>query len=292
MSDLVQNMQVSNERTSSTRYLAELTFRFKKNSVRSLLRRDGISFAETRSKKRLVLPVYDAAGAQLLWDEPNPWRAAWANRAVDPESPVPLVLPAGDLADIADIGPAQALAADAERLGAIAGRYGVDDVLIAHAVLEVDLAANVPRLHLTLRQIGRAGEGVVIRSFVGISRKRVPELLAEAVGQSVERLEEDWKRDNLLHFDNPVRLSARVPLRTLRDWLEVRSRLRDAAIVRDIVLVAISKSSAQVVLHYLGGPDQLALVLAQRDLDLSVEKGFWTLTLRANRRPGATAGNE
>jgi hypothetical protein len=40
-----------------------------------------------------------------------------------------------------------------------------------------------------------------------------------------------------------------------------------------------------VILHYLGDPSQLTLALAQLDLELLEEDGFWTLALR----PGETA---
>ena len=275
----VQAISITNERTSSTRYLANLTVRFKKDSIRRFLQDQGIGYAETVSKPRLLLPVYEAAGAQLLWDDPNPWRSAWETRDADDGSPVPLILPRGDRGDIFAIGAAQVVRGDAERLSAIAGRYGLSDVLIAHATLEIDLAANVPRLNVTLREVGPAGGAVIVQSFRGVARDRVPELLVQAVAEATFRLEEDWKRDNILQFDNPVRLSVRVPISELEDWVEVRDRLAASAVVRQVELAALSQTDAQVVLHYLGEPGQLALDLRQRDLDLSQVDGFWTLAL-------------
>ena len=288
ISHLVQDISITNERTSSIRYLANLTVRFKKEAIRDLLRNQGIRYAETISKARLVIPLYEAAGAQILWDEPNPWRAAWEDREADPASPVPLMMPRGDLGDVAAIGAAQVLAGDDRRIEAIGQRYDVTDVLVAHARLEVDLAANRPRLHVTLRQLGPAGEGVVLLSFTGEARDRVPELLVRAVAESVVRLEEDWKHDNLLQFDSPVRLSVRIPLSSLAEWLSVRGRLESSAVVRRVELAALSRADAQVVLHYLGDPAQLTLALAQIDLDLREEDGFWTLSLRSGEPVPAT----
>ncbi len=280
ISALVQAISVTNERTSSTRYLSNLTVRFKKDAIRRFLQDQGIGYAETVSKPRLLLPVYEAAGAQLLWDDPNPWRNAWETRDVDDGSPVPVILPRGDRGDIFTVGAAQVLRGDVERLSVIAGRYGISDVLIAHAALEIDLAANVPVLNVTLREVGPAGGAVIVQSFRGVARDRVPELLVRAVAEATFRLEEDWKRDNILQFDNPVRLSVRVPISDLEDWVEVRDRLGASAVVRRVELAALSQTDAQVVLHYLGEPGQLALDLRQRDLDLSQVDGFWTLSLR------------
>ncbi len=277
---LVGSISVEKERTSSVRYLAKLTVNFKKEAIRNLLADYGISYAETRSKVRLVIPVYEAAGALLLWDDPNPWRSAWEARAVDSGGPVPLMLPNADRADMVILSALHAAEGDEQRLVEFAARYEISDILIAMGRLEFDLAANRPRVHVTLREIGPAGEGVILQSFDGIARDRVPELLAEAVAESVQRLEDRWKRENLLRFDNPVRLSARVPISGLEEWLEVRQRLAESAVVRGIELAALTRSDAQVLLHYLGDPSQLILDLAQRDLDLVEIDGFWTLTLR------------
>lgn len=284
ISALVQAFSITDEKTSSTRYLANLTVRLKKGAVRNFLRDLSLSYAETVSKPRLVIPVYQAAGSTLLWDDPNPWRSAWETREADDGSPVPLILPRGDRGDMFAIVAAQALAGDTNRLGAIARRYDVEDVLVAHAVLQIDLAANLPRLNVTLMEVGPAGNAVIVQSFSGVARDRIPELLVRAAAEATLRLEEDWKRDNILRFDSPDRLSVRVPIGGLEEWLDIRGRLNGSAIVRKVELIALSRNGAQVTLHYLGEPAQLALDLSQRDLELVESDGFWTLGLRGARR--------
>jgi hypothetical protein len=285
---LVQNIEIADEKTSSTRYLAALTVRFKPDSVRGILRAAGLRFSETMSRLRLVLPVLEAAGAINLWDPPNPWREAWDGRPPGGDGVVPLIMPEGDLTDIGLVGPLQALSADDRPLRRMAERYRVRDVLVAHATLVQDIAANRPVLHVSLRHVGPSSNAASVETFTGVSRDQVDSLFAEAVVRSVERLEDDWKRDNYLRFDEPVRLSANIVLTTLSDWLEVSRRLSGAAVVQKVELASIDRSDAQVVIHYLGGPDQLALALAQRDLDLVERDGFWVLQL--SRRAESATG--
>jgi len=288
IASLVQNIELSDEKTSATRYLATMTVAFKPDLVRNYLRAAGLQFSETVSRPRLVLPVFEAAGAINLWDPPNAWREAWEARSVSSDTVVPLVLPEGDLRDIGSIGPIQALAAETRPIQSIAARYRVRDILVAHATLVQDLAANRPLVHVSLRHIGPSSGAVTIETFTGESRARVGALLAEAVQRTVERLEDDWKRDNYLRFDEPVRLSASFSLGTLSDWLEMRRRLGGAAVIQRVELASITRSDAQVVIHYLGGPDQLGLALAQRDIELVQEDGFWMLRLL--RRAEASRG--
>ena len=276
---LVQDLVVQEEKRSSTRYIATLTFRFKRNEIRRLLRRQGIAFTETRSKPLLVLPVYEAVGAQFLWDEPNPWRAAWNRHPAEPDSLLPLVLPDGDLVDVGAIGPAQALAGETARLGEIGARYGVEDTLVAHAVLAVDFAQDAPRLDITLKRFGRSGERVIVDGITGRPAQGTDALLADGVAQVIARLRERWKRDTVLRFGDEARVSVAVPLRDLGEWLEIRERLRAVAVVSQVELEELSRRRAQIVLHFLGAPAQLVLSLAQNDLDLVQADGFWTLRL-------------
>ncbi len=283
---LVQGIEVEEEKRSATRYLARLTISFKKDEVRRLLRDRGLEFSETIAKPILLLPVYEVAGVQLLWDDPNPWRDAWM-QAEGRDSLVPLMVPAGDLTDIGAISPAQALAGDLDRLRVIAARYGVEDTIVARAVLTFDLTAGAPRLEVSLGQQGPSGEQVIIESFVGESRELIDELLARAAGAITIALEETWKRDTLLRFDRETRLSAAVPLGDLAEWLAVRRRLGAVAMVRRVEISSLSVANAQVVLHYLGDPGQLSISLAQHDLELAEEEGFWILRLRRPAAPGS-----
>src|SRR2546430_15927613 len=46
---LIRGFEVANERRSTTRYLADVTFHFNVDAVRALLRQSNISYTETRS---------------------------------------------------------------------------------------------------------------------------------------------------------------------------------------------------------------------------------------------------
>ena len=68
------------------------------------------------------------------------------------------------------------------------------------------------------------------------------------------------------------------------DWLAVRTRLGDVAVIRKSELVLLSRDEVRVNLHYIGDLDQLVLALEQLDLRLSQEGDEWFL--RFAGRPG------
>jgi hypothetical protein len=287
---MVAALAVAGEKTSTVRYLAELTVRFHRSGIRNLLRGTSFRFSETMAKPILVLPVFEKGAAQSLFEDGNLWRAAWDRLDLAPDSLLPLLLPQGDLKDITTIGAQAALAGRDDQLNAIARRYGVENVLVAHAVLSIDLAAGgVPRVVVTLLRFGPRGKSTEVLDYsVDVGKDLEAAMNHLALRVAVDQ-QEQWKRKTQLSFDADTSLSALVPLSGLADWLVVRQRLRAAAMVSAVKLRGISRQDAQVVIDYLGNTDSLVIALAQRDLHLSLVDGFWILRL-AGRNDGRTDG--
>ena len=272
---MVSSFGIDEEKTSDVRYLGQLTFRFREADVRRHFRSKGVSFAETRSKPVLVLPLYEDAGALLLWDKPNPWFEAW--RTLLPvDGLLPLLLPAGDLADIRDLSPEQAARGEADRLKALADRYGAAAVVAMRASARIRSGSR--SLTVAIRFFGGERHGKTeTLEFAYDERKGLDEVIGRAARDAADRLEDDWKTANLLRFDDRQELVAAVPLAGLRDWVSIRSRLRSAEPLSEARLVSISRREATVRMSYFGASDQLRLALAQRDLLLEEEAGNWTL---------------
>jgi hypothetical protein len=283
---LVQDIAVANERTSSVRYLADLTVRFRPDAVRAFLRDLGVSYSETSSKPVVVLPVYQASGTLQLFDDPNPWRTAWSAVAAGYDGLVPLILPTGDLADIAVIGPELALRGDQSALSAIAQRYRANDVLVVHAVQSV---AGQGRFVLDVQAV-RYGSGQQEQGFVQSYEQRaeetVEQLLARAAGDLAARVQDQWKRATLVNFGEAAVLPVRIPVTGLADWLAVRKQLAATSAVRRIEVVLLSRTEVRVNVHYVGGPEQLSLALRQADLVLSGSAGDNVLSMTPSRSPG------
>ncbi len=293
---LVLGFEVETEKTSPVRYLAHITVRFSPGAVRRYLRAAGVRFAETRSKPLLVLPVYRAAGATLLWEDSNTWRRTWTSLNLD-AGLVPLIVPAGNQGDRALLGPQQALAGDPRRIAALARRYAAVDVLLAAATL-VATRDGAPLLEVTVARFGAQGaDRTTVRSFRGAPGLAPEKLLQTAAKQLFDEIEESWKDDNLLRFDEQKEMTVRAPLSGLPQWVSLRARLDGVAAVQETVLLALSLESATLRLTYLGDARQLATALAQSDLELVQGPIDWEIRNRGTRplappprQPGAAAG--
>ncbi|MBT3790846.1 MAG: DUF2066 domain-containing protein [Alphaproteobacteria bacterium] len=276
VSNLVQSMEVSSEKRSSTRYLAELVFNFRRGAVRRLLRDLGIPFSETMSKPVLVLPIYERAGAANLWDDPNPWREAW--RGIDNSNRfVPLIIPEGGLHDMGAISVDQAVNADASRLTAIAARYKAETVIIVHAVQRRNLAGGTDLLDVAIQRFSATEDSTVIESFESTVGEPLANLLGKAATGVASLIEENWKLATRLGFSERGPLSVRLKLQTLADWITLKRRLEAIPAVDQVELRELTRQSAQVFLHHLGDESALRVALTQSDLSLKKEDGFWVL---------------
>ncbi len=276
-SNIVAGISVDSEKTSSVRYLAELTVRFKPDAVRRLFRDSGLRWAETSSKPLVVLPVYRAQGTVQLWDTTNLWLKAWQELPAS-DALFRLVMPDGQAADLADISPDQALAGDGVRIAAIARRYAADGALVAAATLNTGDGASPGSLEVAISRFGPGDdERTSVGSYAASVATPVPSLLASTAAQLRRNFEEDWKQENLLRFGEQQELIAVAPLSGLPALIRLKALLGSVAEIRAVEVLSISRDQTKIRLQYLGDPSQLILALAQKDLALTQGAVEWLL---------------
>jgi len=285
LEDLLQDFEVVSEKTSAVRYIATITYRFQREAIAGFLRDHGIAFAETRSKPVLVLPVLSAGGRSVLWEDPNPWRAAWGQASGIGEGLVPLRAATGELTDVQAIDAAQAMRGDRDALTALARGYEGSDVLVARAELSGSGAQRTIQLAAV-----RYAAGFPDQNWVGSVKAEGNEdddaLFARAVAAVVVEVNDAWKQSMLTHGDGTnasASLIAAVPLTSLKDWVAVRERLRSISSIQRMRLLSLSKDTARVEIGFLGEAETLQIVLAQRDLVLVRGDPDWTLSAKGAR---------
>ncbi|HUB94914.1 MAG TPA: DUF2066 domain-containing protein [Stellaceae bacterium] len=282
---IIGSFAVANEHTSSVRYLARYTFKFRPEAVRKLLRDAGVPFADTPSKALLVLPVTAGAGAPVLWDDPNPWRDAW-NAHPPPAGLVPLAMPNGDLEDVQAIDAAAAIKGDPAQIAAVSQRYNGDDVLVAVATLDASVSPHT----LAVAATRYAANGAAPPQSWSKTTTAAPDegdaaLFAAAVADTADAVEDSWKQANILDFAHSASLVATIPTGDLQHFTDVRDRLVGVPAIQKSELLSIDKTAARVEIHYVGDTDQLRTALAQRDLALEGQDPDWILERRAASPP-------
>ncbi|MCR6632938.1 MAG: DUF2066 domain-containing protein [Magnetospirillum sp.] len=247
--------------------------------MRKLLQGAGIAYAEPRNRVLVVVPVFKpAAGRAVLWDDPNPWRAAW--QGLGSGGLVPVVVPSGDLTDIQTMTPEQAQAGNPDAMQALGARWRTSDVLVAVA----GLSPNGKTLDVSL--LGTQGAPKPFDSIAyQLNDGETPEAMMLRAVRDIDRgIDTVFKQPNLLQFDRTGTLSAMVPLSGIEDWLAVRERLGRVAQVRRWELVSLSKTEAALLLHTVGDQEQINAAMANAGLRLDMGEGFWIMRPQGTRK--------
>ena len=278
VSTYVLNFSVSDEKTSSVRYLANLHVRFKSADIRALLSEFGLPFAETISKPTVVLPVLEYNGALMLWEDVNKWRNIWL--AQPPSSGlVPLVHPAGDLSDIETIGPRHAVDGDRSRLEKLSKRYGTAPVWVVHAVLNSGVYSDQASLEVYVTRYGLNEDSLTqVMTFSGPATNPIEMLLSKAAARTAIFIEDSWKQENLMRVGEQGILAVSVPISDLPNWLSVQQKISSIAILKRVDMVLLSRDEVRLNLHFMGDVHQLVTAFAQADLGLNQTEGGWIVT--------------
>jgi len=309
--DLQVGFEVEHERFSTlagqqNRYLADITYSFRRDRVRALLRSEGIAFSESQAAPALVLPVFEvrSGGAEtlMLWEEGNEWAAGWYANDFSHEL-LPMILPLGDLADVTVVTTDDVVQGNWDALQFLANRYNVGTVYVAHAVL-VPAVDGTATLYARMTELTEGGVGQVIDTRVagpyvlpvegeaparsGTAAEEIEPLnglAGRAITLMSGELQERWKSRTLVSYDSLHRIQATALFDTLEQWEVIRSGLEDSATVDGFDTHALSARGAELSIDFAGSPQQLMITLDQAGVALSGSRGYWDLRVKnANTR--------
>jgi hypothetical protein len=234
-------------------------------------------------KPAVILPVFQDGARVVLWDDPNPWRDAWAQR---PERPgaARLTVPLGGIAALAVIDASQALAGKAEALGRIAADNGGGDAIVALATVKrrgdelADLAVSAK--HYRQGQLA----GTEAQTFSRNPGESERDFIARAVDATAAAIERG-PTEVAAGSGAAATLTATVPISGLAEWVAVRDRLAEVPTVRKVDLLSLNRRQARIAITSSGTPDQLKSSLADADLDLGGEGPTWQVRPSDAARP-------
>jgi hypothetical protein len=277
---MVRDYDISEEKLGGGRYLATISVRFLPEEVSNALKDAQIPFAMTRSRPVVVLPIIDTGSARRLWDDPNPWRLAWAGRTPYPGL-FSVVMPAGDLSDVATVNVNQAISGDPDAMLAIGEKYQATGAMVAIASISGNQSSRSVRVNLEF--VGGSHDGTTVEQrYKG--RGDLTAFLGQVVGEILDGLERDWKQENILDFSMVERMSVLVPIEGLGGWRDVRERLDGMSRIQSMSMARMSQQEVELDLVYVGSTDQLRGALAQRGLELvfSPDHPLWLLRRTGN----------
>lgn len=270
---LMAALSVEDERSGPGRYIARLTVSFLPDKVRELLGNHDIRFTRQTAPPVLLLPVWDGPGDPTLWEDPNPWRAAWESLDLS-NALTPVVLPLGDVSDRSTITAEQALAGDMLRLDALKARYDGQGSLIATAT---PAGENTVRVRVT----GEAAVGPVdFEDTITAASGDTEAAAREAAERFLAAMQDRWKETRLERYRAPVpeqTVTLSVSFSSLGEWNNIRSRLLSSRAVSSLDVDSLSASGAVVKVTYLYNLEVLQVDLSRHGFALRRVGNTWVL---------------
>ena len=304
---LESGFEVYSEKASSTSYRAYITYRFKPDAVRRLLKVAHIPYSEAQTRVALVLPVLQTDNGVYLWESNNPWMAAWKVRPYTHEL-TPMTAPLGDLEDSSAISARQALALDASALAAIAQRYNVSQVIVAHARLSqrnnenqltvrlinghresgaADLSdvlgtdeeyEDVGEVSQTFSYAGgdedfaaKVGE-VLAQTYLTEPAGNFPALAERSIEAAIAKYASGWKRRTLIDHSKEAQLPVTAFFDRIEDWSKIRSALIATPLVGSVQVSSLSRRGAEMDIRVFGDPSRMQVAMENQGIV------FWTET--------------
>jgi hypothetical protein len=257
---LSRGYSIANERRSTTRYVADVTFLFNPEAVARLLRASQIAFSQTQARRILVIPMSPGVGH-------GPWASALASPALR-DSLVPFTVLAPE--DDAGLAGLNFDAAGWSDVAAVAAKNHVTEVGLVQAVYAGGkMTVNIRRLGASEQQ-AKAQVEVPMTGTVGTS-------YPVAAQAAVRAMEDLWKARTAIDFSQRGKLTVEVRIADLGQWGEIQTQLAGISNVTGATVTAMTTGYARMNLTYQGSLEQLREALGGAGLSLSNRSGQWML---------------
>lgn len=302
---LESSFEVYSEKSSASTYRAFITYRFKPDAVRKLLKASRLPYSETQMRKALVVPVLQTDRGVYLWESNNPWMAAWKARPYINEL-TPMSAPLGDLEDASTVSASQALALDPARLEALAERYAVSQVIVAQARLhqasgqdqltvrlingfreaappavEEDLdptlvdyeGSTAPAVGGVRDDLSTKVGDVLAQAVFTEATGNFPALAERAIEGAIAKYAGAWKSRTLIDHSREQVLDTTAFFDSLSDWTKIRAGLLATPLVGSVQVFALSPRGAEMRLRVFGDPSRLAVAMENYGVTFWTEDG-------------------
>jgi hypothetical protein len=289
---MLSGFGVEQERVSAQRYIARLSYSFRPDVVRNMLKRARIPFAESATRPSLLLPLLDSSRGIVMGSAGNFWHDAW--RSLDlSNSSVPLVIPADDQRDLAVFQPRDLQSLGWPQLERLAGRYNVPRVTI---VLGRLVAGGGMQVTTWRHGADEPSLGPFTANFTPTSTERAQgehyvRYFAQRVARETQNsLEEMWKNETAIDFSVHNSLPATVNFVEIGEWLTIRNKIAGLPAVSEISVRAISVRGAEIDIGYYGNTGKFHDSLKRAGFELQPVQNYWRLALIPDNMPTPVGG--
>ncbi|HXR95319.1 MAG TPA: hypothetical protein VN718_05535 [Rhizomicrobium sp.] len=251
----------ANERRSTTRYVADVTYEFNPEAVGRVLRDANIAFAQGAVHRILLVPMSPAYNN-------GPWAQAFSSPSLR-DSVVPFVLPS--VSDAADLSGMDFDGAGWDDVAAAAARANATEAAL------VQVLSSNGKVTVNIRRLGQ-GEAPAKTSVEVPLMQTVSATYPAAAQAAMAAIDEFWKTRAVVNVNSRGTLIADVQVNSLDQWGVIQTALAGLENVTGVQVVAMDVGYARLSIAYQGSQEQLRDAMNGQGLALSGRPGAWMIT--------------
>jgi hypothetical protein len=257
---IIRTFTVKNEKRSTTRYVADVTYTFSPEGVGRVLQNANVGYTQLQVKRIILIPMAPNYSSSSLWT------AAFSGTRYS-GSAVPFALPSpGDQGTFGSFD-----AMNWNDVQPIAARIRATEAVLVQVIPDGD------HLTINLKRLG-AGQLPTKTTFdVTLLKGGAAGTYSSAADAAVHGIEDMWKT-HPAEFASAGHLTADVRISSLAQFGALQTQMMGVANVTGVNVVAMDIGEARVSIGYLGNTDSLKDALASRGVYLTRNGGDWTLS--------------
>ena len=251
----------TNERRSTTRYVADITYEFNPEAVARVLRDANIAFTQQAVHRILLVPMSPTYNN-------GPWAQAFTAPGMR-NAAVPFALPTA--ADAGDLSGLDFDNAGWDDLAAAADRAQATEAAL------VQVVSNNGKVTVNIRRLGQ-GETPAKTSVEVPLLQTISATYPAAAQAALAAMDDLWKSRSVVNVNSRGTLIADVQVSSLEQWGAIQTALGGLENVTGVQVVAMDVGYARLSIAYQGSQDQLRDAMSGQGLTLTGKPGAWIIT--------------
>ena len=256
---LIQDFEVINEKSSSVRYIATLSFQFKADAVKNLFRQYNIDFVETVSDRTLLLPIFSEGDKDVLFEERNFWLNTWKTDLPNFSFLTP-ILPLGDIEDIESVlFIDNTLQIEGNSYRFLSDKYQISKVIL---VKLSKIEANFSKIEITtFTKEGLANSEEIMLDLPFSSYQAL-------VNATIAHLDRQWKMEHVINNNSVNSAKIFVTFENSATWYEIRQKISKISLIEKLDIIRIANHQIDLEIQFNGTNDKFIQAIRNTGLDI------------------------
>ncbi|HXC54402.1 MAG TPA: hypothetical protein VNU97_03840 [Rhizomicrobium sp.] len=282
---IARGFTVVNEKRSTTRYVADVTYVFSPESVARVM--SGISTAYRLSNARRILLIPMSPN----FDPKSGWVSAFSSPRFG-ASAVPFAVPTGEAPDVVALERLQFDATTWADVQLVAARIHASEAVLALAIPLTSGGTSLTdkmtgKVQIWLKRVGIAESPMKTSVDVPLV-KNVVQTYPLAADAAVHAVEVMFQQKPPIDFGPRGSLTADVHVDSLQQWAAMQNSMAALVNVLGVQVVAMDIGQIRIQVSYQGSTDALQAALAPAGVALTRSGDSWSMAYATPVRPTAT----